>query len=445
MLEKPLGLGLATALVAGNMIGSGIYLLPVTLAATGSMTIVGWVIAAAGALLLAAVFARVAVLCLSPGRTLADAVRDRFGPFAAYVWSLLYWLCAFIGNIAVALAVVGYAAWFVPALARPALSVAATIAVLWLLTLANLYGARVVTQIEALTLVVGLLPVLAVAIFGWWWFSPNIFAGSWNVSGLSAWSAIPASLVLIFWAFTGLESAAMASAVVANPARDIPIATVGGTAIAALVYIAACTVLSGITPAAEMATQTAPFASAVGKALGAGTVGGIAAGLVALCAMFKSAGTLGGWLLVTAETARTGARAGLFPRHLAEDIGRVPRRALLVMAALLTVLTLATASPTLGRQFGVLINVSVLFCLFAYLGVCALLWRIGRPGDRILAAAMFVYTAGVCLASDPLLLGISTGIAVAVAASWLIVGPRLAARVAPELQAARSTARNASP
>ena len=284
------------------------------------------------------------------------------------------------------------------------------------MTAANLFGARSVTRIEAGSLLIGLVPVLVVAVAGWWWFSPQVFAASWNVSGQPPTTAIPASLVLIFWAFTGFESAAMASAVVADPARNVPIATVGGVAIAAVIYIAACTALSGITPALEMAKQTAPFAAAVAKA-----VGGIAGGLVAACALVKACGTLGGWLLVGAETTRAGAHAGLFPRALFEDFGRPPRRALLLIATGLSLLTLATAAPSIGKQFATIINVSTLYCLFAYLGICCVLAKIGTGRDRALAVAMFVFVTVVCAASDPLLLGISVGIAAAGALPWLVL------------------------
>ena len=413
---KQLGLGLATALVAGNMIGSGIYLLPLTTATIGSMSIISWLVTAVGALLLALVFARVAVMRLTSEVTLADTVRAEFGGFAAYIWSFVYWLSATTGCIAVALAAVGYLAWFVPRLAEPWWTLIGTVAALWIMTAANLFGARIVARIEAGSLLVGLVPVLLVAVAGWWWFSPAIFAASWNVSGQPLTTAIPASLVLIFWAFTGFESAAMASAVVADPARNVPIATVGGVAIAAVIYIAACTALSGITPALEMAKQTAPFAAAVARA-----VGGIAGGLVAACALVKACGTLGGWLLVGAETARAGAHAGLFPRALYQDFGRPPRRALLLIATGLSLVTLATAAPSIGKQFETIINVSTLFCLFAYLGICCVLAKIGTGRDRALAVAMFVFTGVVCAASDPWLLGVSVGIAAAGALPWLVL------------------------
>jgi APA family basic amino acid/polyamine antiporter len=58
---------MAVALVMGNMIGSGIFLLPSSLAPYGGLSIVGWVVSAAGALALALVFARLARLSPAAG------------------------------------------------------------------------------------------------------------------------------------------------------------------------------------------------------------------------------------------------------------------------------------------------------------------------------------------------------------------------------------------
>src|SRR5262245_3754753 len=57
-LKRTIGLWMATALVVGNMIGSGVFMLPATLAgAAGPVSLLGWVFTGAGAMLLALVFA----------------------------------------------------------------------------------------------------------------------------------------------------------------------------------------------------------------------------------------------------------------------------------------------------------------------------------------------------------------------------------------------------
>lgn len=390
-----LGLGLATMLVAGNMIGSGIYLLPATLAAIGGISLVGWIIASAGALLLGAVFGWLAVL--RPGSDgLATLVGERLGRVFGFQTAQFYWLTCWIGDIAIAVAVTGYLAFFVPALRDTWTGATATAAAIWAATLLNIVSVRLVGRFEGATLGVGLVPILSVGLAGWLWFEPELFAASWNVADAPPVDAVRASVASVFWAFLGLESAAVAAAVVRDPERNVPRATVGGVAIAAVVYIAAFAAIMGLLPADRMATSTAPFADAVAR-----IVGPVAAALVAVCAAAKAAGTLGGWLLVTAETTRWTAAEGYLPRGLAVRSARgTSVRALVVMAAIMSAVVFLTASPTLGEQFGLLINLSVILCLMVYAYCCLALWRLSEevePGRRMAMRAVAALALGFCL------------------------------------------------
>lgn len=390
-----LGLGLATMLVAGNMIGSGIYLLPATLAAIGGISLAGWVIAAVGALLLGAVFGWLTTL--RPGSDgLATLVGDRLGRVFGFQTAQFYWLTCWIGDIAVAVAVTGYLAFFFPVLREIWPGAIATAGAIWAVTLLNIIGVRLVGRFEGATLVVGLVPILAVGALGWLWFDPELFAASWNVGGAAPSDAIRASVASVFWAFLGLESASVAAAVVRDPQRNVPLATVSGVGLAALVYIAAFAAIMGLLPADRMATSTAPFADAVAR-----IVGPAAAALVAICAAAKAAGTLGGWILVTAETTRWTAAAGYLPRALARRSDRgTSVRALVVMAVVMSSVVFLTASPTLGEQFGLLINLAVMLTLMVYAYCCLTL--IGLSGEveggrRTLMRAVAVLALGFCL------------------------------------------------
>ncbi|HEX2788877.1 MAG TPA: amino acid permease [Steroidobacteraceae bacterium] len=356
---------LATALVASNMIGSGIFLLPATLATVGSITVIGWAIGTVGALLIGAILAKLSRVAPQPGGPCAYA-GEALGPYFGFQANALYWLSCWIGNIAIALAAMGYLANFVPALNQPVPGAVATVGFIWVMSAVNILGPRLVCQIESLAIVVGLVPILLVAIGGWWYFDGRLFMDSWNVRHEPAMRVIPQSLVLLFWAFTGLESASVASAVVDNPGRNVAIATLGGVLIAALVYISSCTVLMGLIPAAELARSSAPFADAVRLVLGP-----VAAGVIALSALIKATGTLGGWILLTAQTGKAGADHGLFPGLFGRvDRHDVPASSLLLMAAVMSAVVFATISPTLGEQFGELIEVSVIFCMMLYVYAC---------------------------------------------------------------------------
>src|SRR6187401_2888722 len=132
----------ATMLVAGNMIGTGVFLLPVNLAHVGGIAIFGWLVATAGVAALGLIFAKLGELKPSAGGPYAYA-RDFLGPYAGFQTNYVYWFGNWIGNIAIAVAAIGYLAELIPGIADPLSSAFATAALIWLLTLANILGPRV--------------------------------------------------------------------------------------------------------------------------------------------------------------------------------------------------------------------------------------------------------------------------------------------------------------
>ncbi len=371
------------------MIGSGVYLLPATLGAFGSVTVIGWMVTGLGAFLLAGVF--VMLFRVKPDSVgMVRQVRDGLGRFFGFHASLLYWIGGWVGNVAIAVAATGYLSIFFPILKGTMAAGLCTLGVIWLMVLVNLLGARRVADFEGGTLLIGLLPVLGVAVLGWFAFDPVVFQESWNVSGRSDAQVIPATFSLIFWAFVGVESASVAAAVVRNPARDVPIATLGGVALAASVYLAASLAISGLLPAAELAASSAPFADAAAR-----WIGPAAAALVAGCAVLKAIGTLSGWLLVTAESARSGAESQVFPAFFREGTDGPPRRNLVIVAVLMSlIVVLSSLAPSLSAQFTLLINIATLLYLVIYAYCCAALWRFTRnAGIRTVA----LLAAGFCV------------------------------------------------
>ncbi len=405
--ERGVGPLAATVLVAGNMIGSGVFMLPASLAATGSSTILSWLITSAGALALAGVFAALATMRPTPD-AIVDYPARGLHPFFGFANWWLYLLACWIGVPAVALAATGYLAYFLPALAQPVAGAWTTIAIVWLLTVANIFGAKLVTRLSGLTLVIGLAPIVVATVLGLLAFDGEIFAAGWNVSGRPLSVAVGQSLAPVFWAFLGIESASFAAAVVRDPEKNVARASLGGVALAAVIYIAASVALLGSIPAETLAKSTAPFAEAIHILWGPA-----AAGVIAVCALLKTLGAVGGWMLVTAEGSRSGAAAGYLPRILSQgDATRAPVRDLLLAAVLMSGVLLASVSPTLGKQFGVLINVTVNFSMVTY-ALCSLaLVRIARDvGDsgrrwllQLLGLIGAAFAVTVLALSDPSML-----------------------------------------
>ena len=406
--RQHIGLLLATLLVAGNMIGSGIYLLPAALARIGSITLVGWILATLGALLVASVLSYLSRVAPLAGG-LCSYADEALGPFIGFQANIFYWTCAWIGNIAIALAAVGYLAALIPWFGTH--TAVGVVALIWIATAINIFGPRFACQVQSLALVVGLLPILLVAIGGWFWFRPELLSQSWNVSGQSSASAI-----------VGLESASLGTALVENPRRNVPLATLLGVALAAVVYVASCTAILGMIPATTLMKSMAPFADAARMMIGPYS------GIVALLAFIKASGTLCGWVLLTAQTGKSAADRKLFPAFLARvDRSGTPVANLCFMAALMSIVIVLTTSGTLAEQFSRLIEMSVLLCVATYVFACVAVWRYPVPGstvtaarERIIASAAILFCVYLVAESGPQVLILFGAFAVCTSMLYLI-------------------------
>src|SRR4051794_14545855 len=166
-LKRSMGLWMATALVIGNMVGSGVFLLPATLAGTaGPVSMLGWVFTGAGAILLALVFANLGRALPRTGGPYAYAKRA-FGDFIGFQTAWGYWIAVWAGNAAIAVAFVGYFAVFWPQLATHNLLAALVgIGVIWLLTATNALGARESGGVQLVTTVLKFVPLAVIGIVG---------------------------------------------------------------------------------------------------------------------------------------------------------------------------------------------------------------------------------------------------------------------------------------
>ena len=351
----------ATMLVAGNMIGTGVFLLPVNLAHVGGIAIFGWVIATFGVAALGLVFAKLGQLNPQAGGPYAYA-RDFLGPYAGFQTNFIYWFGNWIGNVAIAVAAIGYLAALVPGIASPPGNVIATAAVIWLLTFANILGPRVIGALETWTMALALIPILAIAIFGWFWFDQATFLSGWNVSGGTDAHAISRAASMALWAYMGIESAAVSAGVIENPRRNVPLATLMGLGLAAFVYVLSSSVIMGILPNEQLRDSHAPFAEAARLAIG--NVGAI---VISVCAVLKSVGSLGGWMLLVGQSAKAAADDGMFPRVFARtNANDVPSQGLIIVGVLMTIVLFATMSPTIAGQFTRIVDLAVILIIVPY-------------------------------------------------------------------------------
>lgn len=383
--KNKIGLIPATLMVAGNMMGSGVFMLPANLAAIGSIAVIGWLITIVGAIALALVFSKLTQIYTAAGGPYAYT-RKAFGDYMGYQTNLVYWLANVVGNVGLAVAGLGYLTPFFPSLRSPLVMALGQIGIIWFFTYANILGPRVVAKIQSVTTSLALLPILGVAIFGWFWFNPPTFMEGWNVSGKNDFSAVGMTLNFTLWAFIGVESASVSTAVVKDPARNVPIATVVGVLLAAVCYILSSSVIMGIIPNKELIVSSAPFSDAVSIALGP-TVGK----LVAFCAAAGCLGSLGGWTLLVGQTAQAAANDGLFGNVFARvNCHNVPASGLAIVAGIMTLQVLATMSPTAAQQFGKIASIAVIMTLLPYIYSSVAIKILGR--DKMERHQLTFYT-----------------------------------------------------
>jgi len=361
--QKKMNLMQLTFIVAVNMMGSGIIMLPTNMAQVGAISLLSWIVTAVGSMAIAYGFAQAGIFNQRTGGMAAYA-EDAYGKSGYFQVFMLYFLSLAIGNVAIGISAVGYLATFFPGMsATPIATCISVIALLWLTTVANFGGPSLTGKIGSVTVWGVILPVGLLSIIGWFWFSKETFSAAWNPQGLSLGEGMGSSISLTLWAFLGMESAAQNSDAVENPKRDVPLACLFGTLGAAVIYVLSTTVIQGIVPNEELANSTGPFGLAFAKMFNP-TVGSIIMALaIAACL-----GSLLGWQFTLSSTAKSAAEGKMFPTVFSKvnSMG-APIAGMIILGVVQTALALSTISPSLSEQFGALVNLAVVTNVIPYI------------------------------------------------------------------------------
>lgn len=382
---RPFGFWMATALVVGGMIGSGIFMMPAALAPFGWTGTLAWVASISGALAIAYALGRLAQTM--PGASGAVAITGAvLGELPGVLIGWSYWVSVWSANAAISIAGASYLSALVPALnATPLTGALTAIALLWLMTLLNLAGARRAGQFQVLTTVLKLTPLIVVVLIAaWLGASAEVRLPEFPQSG-ALMAGFATAVTLTLFPLVGFEAAGVAAERVQDPARNVMRASMVGTALTGLFYILVCSAIVLMLPTKAVAEAAAPFALFVGTFWGSAASNAIAA-----FAAIAAIGALNGWVLIQGEVPLGMARAGLLPAWFAKVSSRdVPVRVLLLSSTLATVLILTTSSPTLGGVFQALALLTTCTSLWLYLAACvaAIRRRVAVPVAAI--GAMF--------------------------------------------------------
>jgi APA family basic amino acid/polyamine antiporter len=392
---RPIGLWMAVALVMGNMIGSGIFLVPASLAPYGGLSLAGWLISTAGALLVAVVFAHLAQLGPAAGGPYAYT-RRAFGDLPAFLVGWGYWISMWVGLGALAVAFAGYFGSIVPALSRtPAASALTAVGALWVLIGVNAAGVRAGAWVQVVTTILKVLPLLAIGAAGLAHFDGSHFAVAERDPRAIA-GGVAAAATLTLWAFLGLESATVPAGSIIDPARTIPRSTIIGTLLTAAIYVASTVGVMSLIAPSTLGQSQAPFADAARTLWG-----GPGATIVALGASISAFGALNGWVLLVGQLALAIARDGLFPRVFARvSVKGTPTAAMVIAGVLTTTLVALNYTRGLVELFTFFILLSTLNTLVPYVFSSLAVFLLGRKstasrlpsGIAITAALAFVYS-----------------------------------------------------
>jgi len=365
--NKKIGLITSTALVVGNMIGAGIFILPASLSKYGGISLLGWVFTASGALILAKIFSNFSKIIVNKSGGPYLYSKQGFGDFIGFLVAWGYWISTWISNAAIAIAIIGGLSFFFPILqTNSVVAVSIGLSMIWFFTWINSKGMRTTGKIQLITTVLKLLPLVFVIIFGIFFFSLDNFP-EFNMTGESNFTSFSLVAALTLYAFLGLESASIPVENIHNPEKTVPKATIYGTIISTCIYIFSTIVLFGILPTETLQNSPAPFAEA-GEIIGGKYTGYF----IAIGAIISGMGALNGWILILAQIPMAAAKDEMFPRIFKRKNKKgVPVLGLVIGSILSSVVMLMNFSENLVTQFTFIVNLTVLACLVPYLFVSA--------------------------------------------------------------------------
>jgi APA family basic amino acid/polyamine antiporter len=411
-----IGFWTSTALVVGNTIGIGIFVLPAVLAPYGFNALFGWLLTVTGCVVLARVFARLA-------REFPDAdgpygyIRTTLGNAPAFLAIWTYWLSVWITNAAIAIGVVGYLQAIVPGLADRISAPMLALALIWFFAAINLLGVKASGPVQVLTTTLKLVPMIAIILLGAWllFSDPSAFTRNLPTTPISLPLVMAAATVALF-AMLGFESATVPAARVRDPGHTIPRATLVGTMLTAAIYIAVSLIPMLLLPQAELAKSQAPFVDVLNRLLSVGSGRWLAAFVV-----ISGLGALNGWTLLVGELTRTMAANGVLPAIFVRNNRRgAPAVGIIVTCALASAMVMMNYSKSLVQGFAFLTRIvtaaNLPLYLFAALALAAVWWRRDRPMSRDplvtgLLGTAYAIVAFIGVGSEPFLWALALAVA----------------------------------
>ena len=372
MAEQPAKLGLwtSTSLVVGGMIGAGVYLVPAAMASFGSISLLGWLFAAVGTFFIAKVFSGLSKMVPGAAGGVYAYTRTGFGDFAGFLIGWGYYISVVTANAAIVVSFVGAMSTFFPALkTQPIDAVLTGLGAIWFLTWINNRGVKASGEVQLITSILKILPLVVIGIGGLFFIKAANFY-PFNATKSSAFGAITNAAAIAMFALVGIECATIPAENVENPEKTVSRATMIGLFVTVAVYLLGAVSIIGVIPAAQLKTSASPYADAAVAIFGSGARYWAAAG-----AAVAAFGCLNGWILVQGQIPMALAQDKLFPGAFGRQNKRAaPYVGIIISSILVSLFMMMNYTKGLVDQFKFLsllatINTLVpyLFCAAAYI------------------------------------------------------------------------------
>ena len=413
-LIRAVGTFALTAAVINVIVGGGIFRMPSALSAQmGAAAPLSLVAGALAIIPIALCFAAVGSRVQVTGGPYSYLAAT-FGPFAGFLAGALMWISNFTSSAGVAAALSVQVANLVPALAPPlprALLITALYLVLFALNAFGVkMGARAITALAALKLT----PLFLLAAIG-------VFFVDWSLVSFSpaaapSWGALGASMALVMFAYSGMETALVPSGEVQDPARSVPRATLVAILLVVLLYLGLQIVGQGVL-GAKLGESGVPVADTAGAIWGPGRT------LLLITACISMTGFLMGNLLGTSRLVFALGRDGYLPNAFARVSAshRVPILALVVHAGIAWVLAIAGNFDALA-----LISGGAICLVYGLVALAA--WRAQRRDLRERGDSPFVLPGGALVPALAVLAMLAI-VTTLTSKEWMAIGIALAVLV----------------
>ncbi len=369
-ISRKMGFWSIFALVTGSQIGSGVFMLPTSLAPFGLYGLAGWLLSGLGAITLALVFGQ---LCAWFPKTGGPHVyvNEAFGQSAAFFTGWTYWVISWVSTTVVIVASIGYLTPLI-GLHSSFVTLSLEVALLLIITLLNFRGVNAAGRVEFLLTVLKIVPLCIIPLLALFYFDIGNFYVDASVASLPLSQLLSRVTLLTLWGFIGLESATTPAESVVNPSKTIPHALIAGTVCVALLYLANSLAIMGVIPGAQLMNSNAPYADAARIIFG-----GNWHLIISVIASVICIGTLNAWTLTSSQIALGLAQDGLMPALFGyKNKYDAPFWGLTISCiGIITLLTM-TASNSLASQILTIIDFSVTAFLFVYALCCLAFFKI---------------------------------------------------------------------